>query len=69
MGLQTPSAPLLWHFHWGVKHHHQETSSGGKGLFSLYFHITVHHQKKLEQELTQGRTLEAGVDGTPEAME
>jgi hypothetical protein len=26
------------------KHHDQETSWGGKRLFSLHFHITVHHQ-------------------------
>jgi hypothetical protein len=40
---------------------------GGKGLFSLYFHIAAHHKRKLEQELTQGRNLEAGADA--EAME
>jgi hypothetical protein len=42
-------------------------TSGGKGLFSLCFHITVHHQRKAKQELEQGRNLEAGVD--TEAME
>jgi hypothetical protein len=26
------------------KHHDQEASWGGKGLFSLHFHIAVHHQ-------------------------
>jgi hypothetical protein len=36
-------------------------------LFTLYFHIVVHHQRKSGQELTQGRNLEAGVDA--EAME
>jgi hypothetical protein len=25
------------------KHHDQEASWGGKGLFSLHFHIAVHH--------------------------
>jgi hypothetical protein len=35
---------------------------GGKGLFSLCFHITVHHQRKSGQELKQGRNLEAGAD-------
>ena len=29
-----------------TKHHNQETSWGGKGLFSLHFHIAVHHQRK-----------------------
>jgi hypothetical protein len=27
-----------------TKHHDQEASWGGKGLFSLHFHIAVHHQ-------------------------
>jgi hypothetical protein len=40
---------------------------GGKGLFGLHFHIAVHHQKKSEQELTQGRHLETGDNA--EAME
>ena len=35
------------------KHHDQEASWGGKGLFSLYFHIAVHHQKKSGLELKQ----------------
>ena len=35
---------------------------GGKGLFGLYFLITVHHQRKSGQELKQGKNLEAGVD-------
>ena len=26
-------------------HHDQDASWGGKGLFSLYFHIAVHHQR------------------------
>jgi hypothetical protein len=45
-----------------TKHHDQEASWGKKNLFSLQFHITVHHQRKSEQELTQGKSLEAGVD-------
>jgi hypothetical protein len=41
-----------------TKHHDQEASWGGKGLFSLHFHIAVHHQRKSlkqvrEQELMQ----------------
>jgi hypothetical protein len=27
-----------------IKHHDQEASWGGKGLFGLYFHTVVHHQ-------------------------
>jgi hypothetical protein len=40
---------------------------GEKDLFGLHFHITVHHQRKLGQELKQGRNLEAGADA--EAIE
>ena len=29
-----------------MKHHAQKASWGGKGLFGLHFHITVHHQKR-----------------------
>jgi hypothetical protein len=50
-----------------IKHYDHEASCGGKGLFSLHFHIAVHHQRKSGQELTQGRNLEAGADA--EAME
>jgi hypothetical protein len=37
---------------------------GGKGLFSLYFHSTVHlhHKRKSGQEFKQGRKLEARDD-------
>jgi len=49
------------------KHHDQEASWGGKGLFSLHFHIAVHHHRKSGQEFTQGRNSEAGADA--EAME
>ena len=38
--------------------HDQEASWGGKDLFSLHFHIAVHHQRKSGQELTQGRNLQ-----------
>jgi hypothetical protein len=30
------------------------------GLFGSRFHIVVHHQRKSEQKLKQGRNLEAG---------
>jgi hypothetical protein len=40
---------------------------GEKGLFSLHFHTTVHHQRKSGQEVKQGQNLEAGAD--EEAME
>jgi hypothetical protein len=43
------------------------SQQGGKGLFGFCFHITVYHQRKSGQELTQGRNLEAGVNA--EAME
>ena len=33
------------------KHHDQETSWGGRGLFSLHFHIAVHHKRKSGLEL------------------
>jgi hypothetical protein len=36
-------------------------------LFSLHFHIAVHHQKKLGLELKQVMNLEAGADA--EAMD
>jgi hypothetical protein len=44
------------------KHHDQEASWGGKGLFSLHFHIAVEHQRKSGQELKWGKNLEAGAD-------
>jgi hypothetical protein len=33
---------------------------GKTGLFSLHFHIAVHHQRKSGQELKCGRNREAG---------
>jgi hypothetical protein len=33
-----------------------------KGLFGLHFSITVYHPKHIEQELKQGRNLEAGAE-------
>jgi len=39
-------------------HHDQKASWGGKGLFSLHFHIAVHHQRKSGQELKQVRKQE-----------
>ena len=50
------------------KHDDQEASWGGKGLFSLHFHIAVHHQRKSGQELMQGRNLKAAANNA-EAME
>ena len=35
---------------------------GGKDLFGLQFHNTVHHCRKSGLELKQGRNLEAGAD-------
>jgi hypothetical protein len=40
------------------KHHDQEASWGGKGLFSLHFHAAVHHQRKSGLELKQVRKQE-----------
>jgi hypothetical protein len=40
------------------KHHDQEASWGGKGLFSLHFHDSVHHQRKSGLELKQVRKQE-----------
>jgi hypothetical protein len=40
------------------KHHDQEASWGGKGLFSLHFHTAVHHQRKSGLELKQVRKQE-----------
>ena len=45
-----------------MKHHVQEASWGGEGVFSLHFHIDVCHQRKSGQELTRGRSLEAGAE-------
>jgi hypothetical protein len=39
-------------------HHDQEASWGGKGLFNLYFHIAVRHQRKSGLELKQVRKQE-----------
>jgi hypothetical protein len=36
----------------------QEASWGGKGLFSLYFHTAVHHQRKSGLEFKQVRKQE-----------
>ena len=40
------------------KHHSQDASWGGKGLFSLHFHTAVHHQMKSGLELKQIRKQE-----------
>jgi hypothetical protein len=40
------------------KHHDQEASWGGKGLFGLHFHAAVHHQRKSGLELKQVRKQE-----------
>jgi len=49
-----------------TKHHDQEASWGGKGLFSLHFYIAVHHQRKSGLKLNQAGQ-EAGAD--TEAMQ
>ena len=45
-----------------VIQHQTKATCGGKGFFSSYFHITVHHRRKSEQKLQQSRNLEAGAD-------
>ena len=45
-----------------MKHYDQKASWRGKDLSGLPFHITLHPQKKSEQELKQGGNLEAGAD-------
>ena len=50
-----------------TKHLHQKPSWRGKGLFSLYFSIAVHHSRKSGQELKHSRILEAGANA--KAME
>jgi hypothetical protein len=39
-----------------TKHHSQEASWERKGLFSLHFHIAVHHQRKSGLELSRAGT-------------
>jgi hypothetical protein len=36
----------------------KQASRGGKGLFSLHFHVVVHHQRKSGLELKQVRKQE-----------
>lgn len=50
-----------------MKHHVQNVSWGGTGLFSLHFCIAICGRRKLGQEFKQGRVREVGADG--EAME
>ena len=38
-----------------AQHHDQEASWGGKDLFSLHLHISVHHQRMSVLELKQVR--------------
>ena len=45
-----------------MEHHDEEEIWGGKGLFSLYVHIAVNHQRKSGQELTQTRNQKVGTD-------
>jgi hypothetical protein len=45
-----------------TKHQGQKASCWGNRLFGLHFHVPVHHWRKAEQELTQGRNLEAGAE-------
>jgi hypothetical protein len=47
---------LLW---WNIM---TKATWGRKSLFGLHFYITVHHWRKLGQELKRGKNLEAGTD-------
>ena len=49
---------LSQRFYSCMKHHDQEASWGGKGLFSLHFHIAVHHQRESGLEFKQVRKQE-----------
>lgn len=40
----------------------ENTAQGGRGLFGLQFHITIHHERKSGKELKLGRDLEAEAD-------
>jgi hypothetical protein len=59
------SACFSQSFYSCTKHHDQEASWGGKGLFSLHFHIAIHQQKEIRTGIQAGQ--EAGADA--EAME
>jgi hypothetical protein len=50
-----------------MKHHVQNASWGGKGLFCLHFQIINYHWRKSGQEPKQSWNLKAGVNA--EAME
>ena len=50
-----------------MKYYDQKANWERKALFRLHFHITVHQQRKTEQDLKQGRNLKAGADA--EVME
>jgi hypothetical protein len=50
--------PVLVRFLFLHEHHDQEASWGGKGLFCLYFHTAVHHQRKSGLELKQVKKQE-----------
>jgi hypothetical protein len=52
------TACLSQGFYSWTKHHDQEPRWGGKGLFSLHFHIAVHHQRKSGLQLKQVRKQE-----------
>jgi hypothetical protein len=41
-----------------TQHHDKEASWRGKGLFSLHFHVAVHHQRKSGLELKQVKKQE-----------
>lgn len=48
--------------------YHDQSNLGRKGLFSLNFHVTVHHQRKAGQGFKKGRNQGAGADGEASSM-
>jgi hypothetical protein len=55
---QSSKRPCVLGFLFLHRHHDQEASWGGKGLFSLHFHTAVHHQRKSGLGLKQVRKQE-----------
>ena len=57
-GMKSCKPTVLVGFLFLHKHHDQEASWGGKGLFSSHFHIAVHRQRKSGLEPKQVRKQE-----------
>jgi hypothetical protein len=57
-GKKSGSVTVLARVSISAQHHDKEAGYRRKGLFSLYFHIAVHHQRKSGLELKQVRKQE-----------